>query len=118
MLEQVQSTSLSEQGSVLQKQDKCKDTKAAAAWSEKSQYHFSKTRLKDAASQKERVSVWQSPGELLLEFNMLDFLRWTRQQIQTLSSDWDSEAKWVPTEEPSSKTLLNKPAQQLFCQKP
>lgn len=53
MLEQAQSTSLSKQESVLQKQDRCKKTKIVTALNEKSQYHFSKTRLKDAASQQE-----------------------------------------------------------------
>lgn len=56
MLEQAQSTSLSRQESVLQKQDRCKKTKVVTALNEKSQYHFSKTRLKDAASQQEQVS--------------------------------------------------------------
>lgn len=87
MLEQAQSTSLSRQESVLQKQDRCKKTKVVTALNEKSQYHFSKTRLKDAASQQEQVSEWQNPGELLSELHMWYFLGWTREQVQNLSSD-------------------------------
>lgn len=56
------------------------------------------------------VSVWQNPGELDSELNSQNytwyFLRWTRQQIQNLSSDWHSEANWVPAEEPTSQTLF------------
>lgn len=106
MLEQAQSTSLSKQESVLQKQDRCKKTKVVTALKEESQHHFSKTRLKEAASQQERVSVWPNPGELLSESHTWFFLRWTGEQTQNLSSDWDREANWAPTEEPSSKTLF------------
>lgn len=106
MLEQAQSISLSKQESVLQKQDRCKKTKVVTALNEESQHHFSKTRLKDAASQQERVSVWPNPGELPSEEHMWYFLRWTGEQTQNLSSDWDREANWAPTEEPSSKTLF------------